>query len=120
MVNKSFQVLYHQLLERQTELRNAFIRHDERSNEEEDLRDEGDHAIANAESFLDDTLMRHFRSEYDEIEHAIKKIEEGTYGICEMCGDSIDIERLFAKPHARYCIVCHEHIERENGFGRRR
>lgn len=119
-MKKNFQVLYQQLLERQSELRNAFLRHDERSGEEEELRDEGDFAIASAESFLDDTLMRHFRIEYDEIEYAIKKIEERTYGICEMCGDDIDIERLFAKPHARYCIVCHEYIERESGQRRRR
>lgn len=120
MTKESLQALHVQLIERQQELRNAFIYHNMQVNENEDLRDEADHAIASAAGFLDDTLMRHLKIEYDEVERSIQKIEEGSYGACEMCGDDIDIERLFAKPHAKYCIVCREHIEQENGQRRKR
>lgn len=41
-----------------------------------------------------------------EVEHALAKIEAGTYGICESCGKPIAEARLEAKPAARHCIDC--------------
>jgi len=41
-----------------------------------------------------------------EIEHALKKYENGTYGICDNCGKSIDKARLEAMPKANLCINC--------------
>jgi len=53
------------------------------------------------------------KQELKEIEEALKKIEEGRYGICEMCDEPISEERLKIKPHAKYCIICREIIEKE-------
>ncbi len=39
-------------------------------------------------------------------EHALEKLADGTYGICEGCGDPISPARLEAKPEARLCITC--------------
>lgn len=52
------------------------------------------------------------KTEIDDIDYALTKIKNKTYGICEMCDDEIDIERLKIKPHARYCIDCREHVEK--------
>lgn len=41
-----------------------------------------------------------------EVEDALAKMEEGTYGVCEDCGTQINPARLEAKPAARYCIEC--------------
>ena len=41
-----------------------------------------------------------------EVEHALAKVADGTYGVCEDCGEPIDPLRLEAKPAARYCINC--------------
>jgi DnaK suppressor protein len=41
-----------------------------------------------------------------EIEDALKKFDEGTYGVCENCGNPIPDVRLEAKPAARLCINC--------------
>ncbi|HZI39017.1 MAG TPA: TraR/DksA C4-type zinc finger protein [Acidimicrobiia bacterium] len=41
-----------------------------------------------------------------EIEDALKKFDEGTYGFCENCGEPIPEVRLEAKPAARLCINC--------------
>jgi DnaK suppressor protein len=41
-----------------------------------------------------------------EVEHALAKMDEGTYGTCEGCGNSIAAPRLEAMPAARYCIDC--------------
>ncbi len=52
------------------------------------------------------------KNELEEINAALKKIEEGTYGICEDCGEKIPLERLKIKPYARYCVKCKEKRER--------
>lgn len=51
--------------------------------------------------------------EVEDIKRAEKKIEEGTYGICEKCGKEIDRKRLELIPHARYCIDCAREEDRE-------
>lgn len=40
------------------------------------------------------------------VEHALGKFEEGTYGLCESCGQPIDPARLEALPQARRCMSC--------------
>jgi DnaK suppressor protein len=42
----------------------------------------------------------------EEIDAALEKIERGTYGICENCGELIPAARLEALPYARLCIAC--------------
>ena len=41
-----------------------------------------------------------------ETKEALKRIEDGTYGICENCGKEIPIERLKAYPSAKTCMQC--------------
>ncbi|MEY5027503.1 MAG: ral stress protein [Verrucomicrobiota bacterium] len=48
-----------------------------------------------------------------EIEQALKRIELGTYGICEMSGKEIAKARLEAMPFARYTVECQAEIERQ-------
>jgi len=40
------------------------------------------------------------------VEHALEKINAGTYGDCESCHDEIAAARLEAMPAARFCITC--------------
>jgi DnaK suppressor protein len=42
--------------------------------------------------------------------HALQRMADGTYGVCERCGDTIPIERLEILPHARFCVPC-QHTE---------
>jgi DnaK suppressor protein len=41
-----------------------------------------------------------------EVEHALHKFEEGTYGLCDICGKPIDPARLEALPQASLCLSC--------------
>lgn len=41
-----------------------------------------------------------------DIEEALKKVENGTYGKCEKCGKDISLERLKVLPFAKLCIKC--------------
>jgi len=41
-----------------------------------------------------------------DVENALSKLDEGGFGTCESCGQTISIDRLEAKPAARFCIDC--------------
>ena len=46
------------------------------------------------------------------IKSALERIEDGTYGICEVCGENISIKRLMARPVTSKCIECKEMEEK--------
>ena len=48
-----------------------------------------------------------------EIEEALKRLEGGTFGVCEMCEKLIRRERLTAVPFARFCIQCQSSVEKD-------
>ncbi len=50
----------------------------------------------------------------NDIDDALKKMDENTYGICEACNCKINIERLKIVPHARMCIKCKQEEEGKN------
>jgi len=45
------------------------------------------------------------------IEHAVQRMENGIYGICEVCGEAIPLERLEAIPYTTQCVQCRAQIE---------
>ncbi len=45
------------------------------------------------------------------IDDAMKRIEEGTFGFCERCGEEITLKRLEARPVTTYCIHCKTKLE---------
>ncbi|MBK8265905.1 MAG: TraR/DksA C4-type zinc finger protein [Nannocystis sp.] len=49
----------------------------------------------------------------DKIDLALRKLDEGLYGICEECEEPISIKRLQARPEAPLCIQCKEAQEKE-------
>ncbi len=51
-------------------------------------------------------LVRRLNDALAEVEHAIKKYEAGTYDICDMCSQSIELARLEALPQASLCLKC--------------
>ena len=51
-------------------------------------------------------LENRIRQELAKVEHALDKIEKGTYGVCDNCGKPIDPARLEALPQATLCMDC--------------
>jgi RNA polymerase-binding protein DksA len=51
------------------------------------------------------------RREMAAIQDALARIDAGTYGICDTCGETISAERLTAMPMARRCVSCQERLE---------
>lgn len=52
------------------------------------------------------SLSKHSRSLLEQIDDAVRRIDAGTYGICERCGNRIEAERLEAIPYATLCLDC--------------
>lgn len=78
-----------------------------------ECNDEFDYAEVSSDSFKEGIIANQQIKELKEIEEALKGIEKGTYGVCEMCDESIAIGRLRAKPFAKYCTPCREIHEQE-------
>jgi DnaK suppressor protein len=76
-----------------------------------ELKDEADHASTSLGRAVDNAILTQQAGELREIELALGKISKNLYGICEMCEEEINIERLKVKIFARYCITCREVIE---------
>jgi DnaK suppressor protein len=51
-------------------------------------------------------LEKRVREQLTEVEHALEKFDQGTYGLCDNCGKSIEPARLEALPHASLCLRC--------------
>lgn len=50
-----------------------------------------------------------------QVEHALQRVREGAYGICEACGRRIPPARLQYQPAATRCVECQSHWDRANG-----
>jgi len=58
------------------------------------------------------SLARHSREMLSQIEHALERIDDGSYGVCESCGNPIGKLRLMAFPRATLCVACKQREER--------
>ena len=65
---------------------------------------QGDLGTETFEREKDFSLLEQLESELGDLDAALRKVEEGTYGICEICGKDIGPERLEAMPGTRTCI----------------
>ena len=57
-------------------------------------------------------LTRNTRELLEQTEHALARIDAGTYGVCESCGKPIGKARLLAFPRATLCVECKQRQER--------
>lgn len=81
--------------------------------EDDSIKDLGDQATtAYTREFLFE-LGNGDRRLLKEVVTALQKLEEGSFGSCERCGEAIGEKRLEALPFARFCIGCQRTIEEE-------
>lgn len=77
----------------------------------DNVLDEGDEASAEAEVSMLYRLRDRERYLFKKIDKALEKIEDGTFGTCEECGDDIGVKRLEARPVTDLCVKCKEDEE---------
>lgn len=76
---------------------------------DEDFADAG---TATFERERDLSIRNNIRDLIDQMNRAIQRIDDGSYGTCERCGQSIDAARLRELPHASLCLDCKRREER--------
>ena len=74
---------------------------DESSGFDENFADSGQVAAEQGEAR---TLETSLREQLQDVDRALEKFDDGTYGVCEKCGEAISDARLEAMPATRYCI----------------
>ena len=79
----------------------------------DDRFDEVDQASSEYMQAFSFRLRGRERHLLSKIELALRKIDEGTYGVCEECEEPISTKRLEARPEAPLCIQCKEAQEKE-------
>ena len=62
------------------------------------------------------SILEQVEAELADVEHALRRLDEGTYGTCEVCGKVIPEERLEALPATRLCLEHQAEAEREVRF----
>lgn len=76
--------------------------------------DEVDKIQGNILGFINEKLSMRDILMLKKIEVALVKIEDGSFGICEECGDPISKKRLEVRPESSTCIFCAERLEKLN------
>lgn len=71
-----------------------------------------DEVQLSAERDLSITLLNHETVLLQKLESALRRIEDGSYGICIQCEEGINPKRLAAVPWAERCVSCQEAAER--------
>lgn len=79
----------------------------------DDRFDEIDQATTDIEQSMRMRLRNRETLYIKKVEEALKRIEEGTFGECEECGEDIEVRRLEARPTATLCVGCKEEQEKK-------
>ena len=72
-----------------------------------------DQASSQTEKTVELRASNRRRNLVNKIEHALKKLKDGSYGYCEETGEPIGLQRLIARPIATLCIEAQERHEKE-------
>jgi RNA polymerase-binding transcription factor DksA len=108
--------------ERLSDLRSSFEgEHLQTESEQENLSElsaaDQHQADVGTETFdreRDLSILEQIEAELGDVEHALERLESGTYGTCEACGRPIDDARLEAMPATRFCVDDQAAAERES------
>jgi DnaK suppressor protein len=79
---------------------------------EDDRPDEVDQASSDSEQAMRMRLRNREVLYLKKVKSALSRIEDGTFGECESCGEMIETKRLLARPTATLCVSCKEEEER--------
>jgi len=114
MISKTHKQLMEKLVKRKQELlsSNSGISLEKMTETELARGDELDIAESVAEKELEMSMRLRSEEELQHIDDALKKLHNGTYGVCDNCEEQIESKRLKARPYVKYCLSCQEEFER--------
>lgn len=102
------------LLDLKQKLIKEVLINQEASNENNDgeVLDLADQASDSYDKDLANSLSETERARLNAVEAALARVDAGTYGVCEACGDAIPLPRLKVLPFAKLCVQCQQEEER--------
>lgn len=112
--------LHKSLVARRTELRKRLGMELEDLHTKQATSDSADAAFDSSGEEIASQLAELESRELAQIERAIKRLKNGTYGICEGCSCKIPVARLNALPYSTLCITCQREMEHDAGWLDRR
>ncbi len=110
MDNATLKELKERLLFLKKEIRSRIEENSKKVNIQE-RGDVGDYSDAIYTKDIIYDLLEKDRKRLQEVEESLYRIENGSYGKCARCGKEIELERMKAKPTAKYCIECRKIVE---------
>jgi DnaK suppressor protein len=99
------------LLEQKSEILNKSMEFKSQQVSATKAADEADAVVQNLQDNLNIQLHERDRHSLILIDKALSKFANNTYGICDSCGDEIQLKRLKARPLAVRCLSCEEELE---------
>ena len=110
---KEMEPYRHLLLDLKTKLIKEVLLNQEASNENNgDVLDLADQASDSYDKDLANSLSETERARLNAVEAALKRVELGTYGLCDACNKPIPLPRLKVLPFAKFCVQCQQQEER--------
>ena len=94
--------------------------HNKKSNEVEQMADISDDAARSYGKKLQGDLEEQEWVKLKQVEAALKKVEDGEYGICEQCEQEILETRLEIMPYTEFCIQCLSEIEKHSSLDKQK
>lgn len=76
------------------------------------IQDIGDESVTIYSRHVLMSLSENERVKLIEVDEALDRIENGSFGMCQECGEPIALKRLEVIPNARYCVRCKEELEK--------
>ncbi|HRN78029.1 MAG TPA: TraR/DksA C4-type zinc finger protein [Candidatus Dependentiae bacterium] len=110
-MERNLEAIRQELTARKQELEEKLTRMAKEKVTDDQVQDPGDKALSSTMESLKSSFQDTELEEYNRIIQALKKIEEGTYGLCVDCGEEISPKRLKSYPNAARCLVCQETFE---------
>lgn len=102
---RDIEIYKQRLLDRQKEL-DVRLHNIEDQLDDEPNPDTSERAVEREDDEMLEGLGNAGKAELEQIEHALTRIESGTFGVCVECGDDISDERLSVIPYATKCKNC--------------
>jgi len=114
LTKKELEPYRHMLLDLKQKLIRDVLLNQEASNESIDgeVLDLADQASDAWDKDLANSLSETERMRLNAVEAALKRVDEGSYGMCQACGKPIPLRRLEALPFAKLCVQCQQEEER--------
>ena len=82
-------------------------------NNHDEAKDEADHASIAVDNLTSNTILREQQKTLNQVKRSLNKIALGTYGICTVCEEKINIERLKVQMFSEHCVACRNELDKQ-------